>query len=375
VTTGLFIGALAVALIAAVVAIVTVVRARAASDERVAGAVRDLAAELQVAMRDLAAAYQGGAAAGPQEHEAADELASSLDLEDVTKNTLEAARAVEGVDAVVLELDDVDGERTRAAIGLEPNETRQVAVAAPPHESLRALEIAYQYVDEPGADDPVRSAIVLPVRSPGGAVGSLGAYSRSAPADVAATVARLERVALRAGPALENARVFARARRLADTDALTGFNNHRCFHETLVREVARARRYERRIALVLFDLDDFKAINDRIGHLAGDAVLAEVAERVRTVMRATDIAGRVGGDEFAVMLPEAGRADAELLAERIMRVVASRPIAGAGTLHVSAGIAELRPDDTSRAMFERADDALYAAKEAGKDQIRTANDA
>jgi diguanylate cyclase (GGDEF)-like protein len=377
VTTELLIGASAVALIAAVAAIVivTVVRARAAADERVAQAIRNLAAGMQDTMRDLTAAFERArAVAEPQEP--AQELAASLDLEDVTKRTLQAAQAISGVDAAVLELDDVDGERTRAALGLEPDEARRVAVAAPPNESLRALEVVYRYGDEAAAaGEPVRSAIVLPVRTATGALGSLGAYSRSTPADAAGAVARLERIAHRAGPAVQNAQVFARARRMADTDALTGFNNHRFFHETLGREVARARRYERRIALVVFDLDDFKAINDRIGHLAGDAVLAEVAERVRTVMRSTDIAGRVGGDEFAVMLPEAGRADAELLAERIMRIVASRPIANAGTLYVSAGIAELRSDDTAREMFERADNALYAAKEAGKAQVRPANDA
>ena len=91
----------------------------------------------------------------------------------------------------------------------------------------------------------------------------------------------LEELASRAGPAIENARRFREARQLADLDALTGLHNRRYFHETLEREVARAQRYERRLALIVFDLDDFKAINDRIGHLAGDAVLAEAAERVR----------------------------------------------------------------------------------------------
>ena len=182
-------------------------------------------------------------------------------------------------------------------------------------------------------------------------------------------LAEIEALALRAGPAIENARRFREARHQADLDALTGLHNRRYFHETLARETARAQRYNRRLALIVFDLDDFKAINDRIGHLAGDAVLAEVAERVRDVVRHADIACRVGGDEFAVILPESTLADAEQLYRRIQSAVSSRPISHAGQLLLSAGIAELRPQDDPVAFFQRADDALYRAKEGGKGRV------
>src|SRR4029079_17967892 len=112
----------------------------------------------------------------------------------------------------------------------------------------------------------------------------------------------LERLAHRAGPALENARRYTEARALADLDALTNLHNRRFFHETLAREVARAQRYQRRLAVIVFDLDDFKAINDRVGHLAGGSVLAEASERMLSVVRSADIPCRVGGDEFAVIL-------------------------------------------------------------------------
>jgi diguanylate cyclase (GGDEF)-like protein len=146
-------------------------------------------------------------------------------------------------------------------------------------------------------------------------------------------------------------------------------HNRRYFHETLARETARAQRYDRRLALIVFDLDDFKAINDRIGHLAGDTVLAEVAERVRDVVRQADIACRVGGDEFAVILPESTLTDAEQLYRRIQAAVSSRPISHAGQLLLSAGIAELRTHDDPVAFFQRADDALYRAKESGKGRV------
>jgi diguanylate cyclase (GGDEF)-like protein len=174
---------------------------------------------------------------------------------------------------------------------------------------------------------------------------------------------------VRAGPAIENARRFKEARQLADLDALTGLHNRRFFHETLSREVARAHRYSRNLALIVFDLDDFKEVNDRIGHLAGDAVLAEAAERVRDVVRSADIACRVGGDEFAVILPESSLDDADQLYRRIQAAVSARPIGQVGKLHLSAGVAELRSDDDSKSFFERADEALYRAKEAGKGQV------
>jgi two-component system cell cycle response regulator len=169
---------------------------------------------------------------------------------------------------------------------------------------------------------------------------------------------------------LEQARDEARRNRLlADLDGLTGLHNRRYFHELLAREVARAQRYGRELALVVFDLDDFKSINDRLGHLAGDAVLAETAERARGVVRSADIACRVGGDEFAVLLPEASGREAELLYRRLQRAVSSRPVAQAGSVSVSAGIAELQADDEPNAFFERADRALYRAKERGKGQV------
>jgi diguanylate cyclase (GGDEF)-like protein len=182
-------------------------------------------------------------------------------------------------------------------------------------------------------------------------------------------VRELEELAMRAGPAIENAKRFREARQLADLDALTGLHNRRFFHETMAREVARAQRYDRRLALIVLDLDDFKAINDRIGHLAGDAVISESAERVRDVVRSADIACRVGGDEFAVIMPESTLADADQLYRRLQSAVSARPIGPAGRLSFSAGVAEVTPQDDPTIFFERADEALYRAKERGKAQV------
>ena len=237
----------------------------------------------------------------------------------------------------------------------------------------RSIAVEYEYgPGESQSRAPIRAGVAVPLRNHGEQLGYLSAYSRMGrDAFGDAGNAELEELALRAGPAIDNARRFREARQLADLDALTGLHNRRYFHETLAREVARAHRYNRELALIVLDLDDFKAINDRIGHLAGDAVLAEAADRVRDVVRSADVACRVGGDEFAVILPESGLEDADQLYGRLQAAVSSRPVGQAGRLNISAGVTELRPDDDAISFFQRADEALYRAKGAGKGTVVT----
>jgi GGDEF domain-containing protein len=109
---------------------------------------------------------------------------------------------------------------------------------------------------------------------------------------------------------------------MAETDALTGFFNQRYFHETLRREALRAQRYDRRLALLILDLDDFKSVNDRVGHLAGDAVLAQVAEQLRNEIRSVDIGCRVGGRRVRGGDAESTEDDASQLFERMRDGVA-----------------------------------------------------
>ncbi len=304
------------------------------------------------------------------------EIASTIDVDEVLARTLEAAGAILGIDAAMVELED--DERGSgpfvATVGLSEEEASGgPRGAAPDWSRVRAAVVSYLYPEESSVVDPVRGSIAVPLRGEADApVGTLWVYWRSSERDPEeAQVALLEELALRSGPAIENARRFQEARTLADLDALTGLHNYRYFHETLEREVARAHRYERRLALIVFDIDDFKAINDRIGHLAGDAVLAEAASRVRSVVRGADIACRVGGDEFAVVLPESTIADAESIYRRVQGAL-SNWRSGDQRLRLSAGIAELEPEDDVETFFKRADAALYRAKDLGKGQAITA---
>ena len=368
-TTIVLIGALGVALLTAVAAVIAVWRVRESADQRVADAVQQLAAGMQETMRDLAEAVDSAQTASRADLFAG-ELAASLDLDEVTARTLEAASQVRGVEAALLDAAAPEGARLNATVGMPAEEVAKAAVQLPENDNLRAVEITYRYrIDdvEKSSASHVRSGVALPMRSDGTSVGTLSAFTRAADGRLGDTeIDQLERLAVRAGPALENARKYAEARALADLDALTGVHNRRYFHETLAREVARAHRYHRRLAVIVFDLDDFKAINDKVGHLAGDAVLAEAAQRMLTVVRSADVACRVGGDEFALVLPESSGEEGELLAGRIARAIGVRPIGGAGTLELSAGVAELRPGDRPNDLFERADEALYRAKELGK---------
>jgi diguanylate cyclase (GGDEF)-like protein len=376
VTLVVLICALGVAILTAAASAIAVWRVRNTADQRVADAVQQLAAGMQETMRDLAQAVEMAQISRGDVH--VGELAASLDLEEVTERTLEAVSAIPGVEAALLDAGAPEGARLSATVGMPAEEAAKAAVQLPENENLRAVEITYRYrIDdvENASGSHVRSGVVLPMRSDGATVGSLSAFSRSAGQKLGeAQIDELERLAFRAGPALENARKYAEARALADLDALTSLHNRRYFHETLAREVARAQRYGRRLALIVFDLDDFKSINDRVGHLAGDAVLAEAAERLLSVVRSADIACRVGGDEFAVVLPESNVEEAELLAGRIARAINVRPITPAGTVNLSAGVAELRPSDRPTDLFERADEALYRAKELGKAQTHVAAD-
>ncbi|HSX21269.1 MAG TPA: sensor domain-containing diguanylate cyclase [Gaiellaceae bacterium] len=295
------------------------------------------------------------------------DLASSIDLDEVLSRTLDAAGALPGVDAAMVRLEADDAPPIVATLGLGEEEAERHAVSGPPDGTrVRSIEIGYRYPEGQGGA-LLRFGLAVPLADETGQGGHLTVFTRDAQHRFDNDdLTRLEELAQRAAPAIDNARRFREARRLADLDALTGLHNRRYFHETLARECARAHRYSRKLALLVFDLDDFKEVNDRIGHLAGDSALAEAAERLRTAMRTADVACRVGGDEFAVILPESGVTDGEQLFARIQQAISTEPIGQAGRMHLSAGVTELTPEDDSISLFERADNALYRAKEAGK---------
>lgn len=171
---------------------------------------------------------------------------------------------------------------------------------------------------------------------------------------------------------LINDRLRAELANLANTDPLTVTLNRRAFMNEAGRVLARERRQQRPTALLMLDLDHFKAINDRYGHVQGDHVLERFVERVRERLRAGDVFGRYGGEEFVILLPGAGKSDARVLAEQLRGRIAQSPL-GAGSeqvaLTVSIGVAIDTGEGSVPELIEAADWALYRAKEHGRNRV------
>jgi two-component system, cell cycle response regulator len=190
----------------------------------------------------------------------------------------------------------------------------------------------------------------------------------------------LAHLGLVAAICVENAVNRARLLRSGLTDFLTGFHNRRYLHARLREELARAQRMRASLVCLMIDVDHFKRINDQYGHLAGDAVLREVAQRIDAEMRNSDTGARFGGDEFAMVLSEANLAEGEKVAARVLRAVRSEPIAigstAAESVTLSIGVAAARPGSGTRdhkvlaeRLIAEADAALYRAKSAGRNRV------
>jgi diguanylate cyclase (GGDEF)-like protein/hemerythrin-like metal-binding protein len=156
---------------------------------------------------------------------------------------------------------------------------------------------------------------------------------------------------------------------LVATDRLTGVGNRRHFEQQAEAECARARRYGIPVTLILFDVDDFKRINDAFGHQVGDSVLITLTRRVASRLRDTDAIARWGGEEFAIVAPCTTSSGAEVLADKIRAAVAGEDFDVVGRVTISLGIAQLFPDESTPGWIGRADDRLYEAKRAGRNRV------
>ena len=170
----------------------------------------------------------------------------------------------------------------------------------------------------------------------------------------------------------ERRRLEAELTRRATTDGLTGVMNRSRFEEVLRHEFQRMARSGAPLSVVMFDIDHFKAINDNFGHGAGDDVLRELVERVHAELREVDSLARWGGEEFMVLLPETAAEGARALAERVRRRVAAAGFAEVGRVTISLGVAQRRPEESEDDLLRRVDDALYAAKEHGRNRVMIA---
>ncbi|GAB4363933.1 MAG: hypothetical protein Kow009_00540 [Spirochaetales bacterium] len=170
-----------------------------------------------------------------------------------------------------------------------------------------------------------------------------------------------------------NARAFQMRKRLeylAVTDGLTGLFNHRHSFERLEKEIQRSLRYAHPLSVILMDVDDFKRVNDEYGHRAGDHVLQTLGKKIQTLIRASDIAGRYGGEEFLVILPETVLENAVKVGEKIQQSVASTHLQGIERpITVSVGVAQFKEGESAESLVNRADACLYRAKMHGKNRV------
>lgn len=251
---------------------------------------------------------------------------------------------------------------------------------------LPALDLRRAFLPEPvRLPEPTADELGAALRAGGFDESSLldcGACGRAGCRDFAMAVFRGEADWRACPPSQEQklARDVEAAEESATVDALTGLANRRVFSQRLGEEFARQARYGGQASLLMLDVDTFKGINDRYGHLSGDKVLTMVADTIRATLRSTDVPVRYGGDEFAIILPQTGKTEAFAVAEKVRLAVAhkrvgvsqgdSDPEVG---VHVSVGVASSGPRVTTPLdLIEAADKALYQAKEHGRNQVRLA---
>ncbi|MEP6783993.1 MAG: GGDEF domain-containing protein, partial [Acidobacteriota bacterium] len=178
--------------------------------------------------------------------------------------------------------------------------------------------------------------------------------------------------------AAKNAQLFREVKENSVKDSLTGCFTRGHSLEVIDSELRRARRSHTPVTMIMFDLDHFKDVNDRYGHLCGDAVLSAVGKRMKEVLRGSDLKCRYGGEEFLVLLPETPLHGARRVAETLRREICERPVHWSGealTITASFGLAQTMPGEVNvPAVISRADQALYRAKDAGRNCVRIAAD-
>ncbi len=313
-------------------------------------------------------------------------LSSKLDFKQISALILDLLKRVISYDIGVFLT--VEGTDLKVAGIRRPKDIRNLIGETYPLAGSRLCNMAIQRkrplvspIVDPGdillplsPDLDVRSFLGVPIVFGDHAIGLVALYNIGERAFTEEEARVAELFASQVAIALDNSRRVEQFEKLAVTDELTGLYNRRAFASMGEKEVGRARRYQRPLALILFDIDHFKDVNDRYGHLFGDHVLRVLTERVTRTTRTTDIVCRYGGEEFIVLMPEAGRDEAVAMAERLRQEISRMTIVTAGgtlSLTISLGVAELgrNEDENFEGLVSRADRAMYQAKAAGRNTV------
>ncbi len=338
---------------------------------------KQLLVESEARSRELSALHRATAA-----------LLTTLDPEALLGRILDAATsAIPAANKGMIHLiaQDTGQLEMRASIGYHDPRIRRIRIPGSVGYAVKAVSEKIPLLINNCADDPAckpggvdfreetQSAIVAPLILRNQVLGSLSLESNRLNAFTDNDLRLLVSFAATATAAIQNAHLHQEAQMMAITDDLTGLYNRRGFYEFGQREVERARRFQRPLAAIMMDVDNLKQINDTYGHSTGDQVLKVVGQRCRENLRKIDILGRLGGDEFTILLPETDMFTASSVAERVRQYIAGKSvqtIQGDVDVTISIGIA-LAKDDTTTLddLIRQADSAMYTAKNGGRNRI------
>jgi len=285
---------------------------------------------------------------------------------------LELAREQTAADAAVA----IVGTREDpilATVGLSQAEVNQVGgLGVPDYRGARAIQVSFSS-DEGSGPTPIRGGLAVPLLDSATEPGMLAVLTRTPDRRFSEIdITSLENVLSISRPALETSLELREPDPVPDRDPLTDLYDRPAFHALLDLEIGRARGRREQMALLMLDVDRLTTINARIGHLAADEVLATIARVLRDVAGPRDLACRIGGGRFGVVLSQADSRDAEGLFERLQSALRDRPLPNLGVVSFSGGVAELLPNDDATALIVRADAALGLAKSSGRDMVVTA---
>jgi diguanylate cyclase (GGDEF)-like protein len=229
-----------------------------------------------------------------------------------------------------------------------------------------------------GASSELASAVFMPLKMRNSILGLLALYYAHPVTVFPGEMRLLEALQKEVANLMDRTRHRLRMQRMATIDGLTNLFNHRFFRIQLRIEFQRALRYQKKMAMVMIDIDDFKGYNDRYGHLAGDRVLAEVARVIRSTVRDIDLVARYGGEEFALILPEVDSTGGLVVAEKVRAAVGAQEFRtesgeGIGSITVSCGVTDNVNTTSPNDLIRRADRALYWVKTHGRNLVRLAD--